>query len=145
LVLSLPKKSSHRKRAEMRLRSTQPRRTLVLIPEIGDDLVKVVQGKGLEDVSLALLVACDVAASGRPYPVSFFMESMSIFFSSLCPIIRTNYNYKRYYQPMHDPDPHRLTDLSLDNIELAHPNRHDSKSVLQENKFIRKQNEVLRR
>jgi hypothetical protein len=37
------------------------RSTLVLVLEVGDDLVKVMQRQSLEDVLLALRVACNVA------------------------------------------------------------------------------------
>lgn len=37
-------------------------------------------------------------------------------------------------------------DLSADNIEISNGrNRYDSKAILQENKFIKRQNEVLRK
>ena len=44
---------------------------------------------------------------------------------------------------MHEGEaPTKPVDLSLDNIEVSHPN---AKSLVQENRFIRKQNEVLRK
>ena len=36
-------------------------------------------------------------------------------------------------------------DLSVDHIEIHQPIRQESKSLFQENRFIKKQNEVLRR
>ncbi len=45
-----------------------------------------------------------------------------------------------------DSSPSKQIDLSADNIEIAQgKNRYDSKAILQENKFIKRQNEVLRK
>lgn len=44
------------------------------------------------------------------------------------------------------PNPSKRIDLSSDNIELpSHHAKTDPKSLLQENRLVRKQNEVLKR
>ena len=56
--------------------------TLVVVAEVDQDLVEVLGREGLEDLVLSLRVCGDVAACGQRYDTSFFMDSMSIFFSS---------------------------------------------------------------
>ena len=57
--------------------------TLILVSEVEDDLRKVLLGEGLKDLGLSLRIIRNVAILLGCYETNFFMDSMSIFFSSI--------------------------------------------------------------
>jgi hypothetical protein len=63
-------------------------RTLVVVAQVEDDLVEVLQREGVEDLPLSLRVVRHVPASPHKYVTSFFIDSISSFFSSLDPCIQ---------------------------------------------------------